>query len=466
MVDSTSSDTSIKWECIQEEGYKIYQSGSHIKGNFIRVFAPDFPYHDQQGKIKIIVYLHGFALCMPRFYEKHLEVLAAKQGYYVFFPDFQKSDYPDDIEVERKKKVTQEKKHFGFWLSLVRNLILKGDSFLIEDFFSEEQKQSHQLPSIKGQLAEPSRAKYFRVAIALVVLIAAIKSIYFWFNRTYGKNLIKLISTVGLSLLHKPTEWMEQAIALTQQAWQKLGEDNPELAQQEIDVYVFGHSLGGLLALSWSAHITKNQQKFCAKQIITADPAPSTEMGIPPIAIWILKLFHCPFTTQPINIRESGSKLNVPVGIMHGVDDKIVKPQSWVKASFLQKKPNFDYIASQQKKIYFSLSNKQNHPPLIAFHNQAVTDTKYFDDALFKNFGGVKKEPNAYNNEYIWPGLNLIVNEQARADELFHKFPLKTIKVTETLPNLPLNLKPITIAVFATLALLGFGYWLFHFVTV
>ena len=96
MVDSTNPDTSIKWEYIQKEGYKIYQSGSHIKGNFIRVLAPDSPYHDQQGKIKVIVYLHGFALCMPRFYEKHLEVLAAKGGYYVFFPDFQKSDYPED----------------------------------------------------------------------------------------------------------------------------------------------------------------------------------------------------------------------------------------------------------------------------------------------------------------------------------------------------------------------------------
>ncbi|NER49081.1 MAG: ATP-binding protein, partial [Symploca sp. SIO1A3] len=29
----------------------------------------------------------------------------------------------------------------------------------------------------------------------------------------------------------------------------------------------------------------------------------------------------------------------------------------WVKRSFWQRKPNFDYIASQHKKIYFSLSN-------------------------------------------------------------------------------------------------------------
>ena len=188
-------------------------------------------------------------------------------------------------------------------------------------------------------------------------------------------------------------------------------------------------------------------------------------MGIPPIAICILKLFKSPFTAEPINIQESGSKLNVPVGIMHGVDDKIVKPQSWVKPpSCFQKKSNFDCIASEQKKIYFSLSNKQNHSSLIAFHNQAVTDTRYFDDALFQNFGGVKHKANAYNNEYICPGLNLVVKEEATADELLGKFPLETIEVTDILPDLSPNIKLIVIAIVTVLALLGFKYWLLlHF---
>lgn len=41
-----------------------------------------------------MLYLHGFALCMPSFYENHLLALAA-EGSIVFFPDFQRSDYPD-----------------------------------------------------------------------------------------------------------------------------------------------------------------------------------------------------------------------------------------------------------------------------------------------------------------------------------------------------------------------------------
>lgn len=82
------------------------------------------------------------------------------------------------------------------------------------------------------------------------------------------------------------------------------------------------------------------------------------------------KLFHCPFTEEPISIREIGSKLNIPVGIMHGADDKLVKPQSWVKPSFLETKPNFDYIASQRRGRG-ALSGEQNrfcHPHSGRFH--------------------------------------------------------------------------------------------------
>ena len=460
MVNITEHNPTSKWECVQKDGYKIYQSGSHLKGNFIRVFAPDNPYRDSQGKIRGIAYLHGFALSMPRFYEDHLELLAKR--YYVFFPDFQKSDYPSDLGMERQMMFKPEKNNFRLWLSVaskaVTNPPTKSDELQPARFLSQPPEKLREMPTIQGSLGEPSRFKYLRVSSALVVIIA-ILNVISWFRRNYGKNLINLLSTVGWSLLYKPSEWMENAIAMTEQAWQKLCTDDPDLAQEYMDFYVFGHSLGGLLALSWPAYITENQQKFFPKQILTADPAPSTEMGIPQIAIWILRLFNCPFVEEPIKIQETGAKLKIPVGIMHGADDRLVRPQAWIKPRLFQTKTNFDYIASKQKQIYFSLSNEENKPPLIAFHNQAVTDTTFFDDALFKNFGGVKKDPNAYNGEYIWPGLNLVVEEEVKADKLLDKFPLEKIQVQTTLPKQPPNIKLIAIALLGVVALLGLGYW-------
>ncbi|MEH1904225.1 MAG: hypothetical protein V7L04_23135 [Nostoc sp.] len=474
MENNTSFNLSEIWPHEQKDGYKIYQSGSHRKANFIRVFVPDNPVHDKQGKLKLITYLHGFGLCMPQFYEAHLEALA-KSGYYIFFPDFQKSEYPNSQVGKRIQKANIKKSHLSLWayralkIATNTNRSSKLNKFQPEDLFcSEEEQTSQEVPTIQGNLDEPKRFDYLRTSLAVATIILVIKFIYTWFNDTYGKNLIHLISTVGLSLAHKPSEWIKDAIALTEQSWQYLCRINPQLVQQEFDFYVFGHSLGGLLALSWPIYICgENQQKFFPQQIITADPAPSTEMGIPRIAIWILKLFRSPFAIAPINISDIGNQLNIPIGIMHGANDDLVKPQSWVNTSFWQPKSNFDYIASQQKKIYFSLSNKQHQPPLVAFHNQAVTDTTYYDDALFKHFGGVKNGPNDYNKQYVWPGLNLVIKDQVRVDQLLGNFPLQTIEVTDILPEKEWDIKLIVTIIFTVLAVLTLVYWFFsHFGTV
>lgn len=451
MVNLTDLDTSSTWKSLKKEGYTIYQSGSHLQGNFIQVFVPDNPHSDEK-KLKLITYLHGFALCLPKFYEKHLEKLA-RQGYYVFFPDFQKSDYPDNIEQDELVP-SENKRHLYFWYQMAIDTIAQRKKSSAEKF-SLQQKKAEQFYYIRENPREPSALKCFFIALAIIVIILTVRLIYL-FSPTYSKNLVKLISTVGLSLLYYPSDWIKTAIDRTADAWQKLSQDNLELKKAQFDFYVFGHSLGGLLALSWPAFV--QDQKFFPKQILTADPAPSTEMGIPGIALFILRLFRSPFTISPISIRDTGLKINIPVGILHGADDTIVKPQSWVERSAWNPKSNYDYIASPQKQIYFSLSQKQLQPPLIAFHNQAVTDTTYFDAALFNNFGGVKIDPNVYNYDYIWLGLDLVVENKVPAHQLIDYFPKEKVQVTETLP--PSSSSSIGIIIVAGLVLLGLAYWL------
>ena len=96
-MDSKSVDL----KCFPKDGYSIFQGGSHAEGNFIRVYVPDSAAQggghgepDGTPPLKTLIYLHGFALSMPRFYNKHIEELV-NHGYIVFFPDFQVSDYPD-----------------------------------------------------------------------------------------------------------------------------------------------------------------------------------------------------------------------------------------------------------------------------------------------------------------------------------------------------------------------------------
>ena len=450
-----------EWEYeLPKEGYTIYQAGSHIDGDFIQVYVPHTP-HQADGKLKLITYLHGFALCLPKFYETHLAYLAGQKGYYVFFPDFQNSRYPDDPSVSTASiDQSQDEAPLTAWFQVLRQTLSNPDEWSIREILAKVRSRRRTLlRMITRRLFRPTLAKYARLSMSLMVTILVIRVISFVIDRRYGENLIQLISTVGLSLVHSPKEWGNQAIDLTDIAWQKLGQDNGDLAQAEFDFYVFGHSLGGLLALSWPFFLNADQQRFNPQQILTADPSPSTELGIPRTVMLMLKLFNVPFAEDPVTIEETGMKLaDIPVGIMHGASDKMVKPQAWVKPGLFSNSTNYDYIPKGKKQIYFSQSNREKE--LVAFHNQAVTDTTYFENALFKKFGGVKEEPNAYNYNYVWRGLDLIVHNDKQADDLLTSFQNPDFQVLETFTvGAPwLQRWVVAIAAIATTALI---YWLF-----
>ncbi|MGD1714184.1 hypothetical protein [Dapis sp. BLCC M172] len=402
------------WKDIRKEGqiiYTIYQVGSHKNGDFVRIYAPQEPYR-KDGKLKLITYLHGFSLCLPQFYEKHLEELAEK-GLYVFFPDYQKSDYPDfpkDNETLETQKTTRST--LKYWLFSSGALFMK--LILRREVNKQELKKFVKQGIWKG----------LRVVLSTSLFIVVVNIISL-FNREYAKNVVSMITTVIDSLISSPKEWLGFAINSTAIGWEKLCEHSKEvkkldLSEQEIDFYVFGHSLGGLLALSWPYSLKENPdkklEKFHPKQIITGDPAPNTIMGIPKIATVILGIFRFPFVTEPLKIKNTGTELKIPTGILHGNNDKIVKPSEWVKSPRSQEKGSFFDIASTEKNIYFSTSNKEKD--LIANHNQSVTNTTYYGNGFMKNFGGAKDGPNAYNYQYIYPALLAVIMDDVQANEL------------------------------------------------
>ncbi|MGF1672825.1 MAG: hypothetical protein ACFCUV_03965 [Rivularia sp. (in: cyanobacteria)] len=455
-IDIPSQNNLLKnpqWQCEEKPNYKVYQSGSHINSNFIQVYVPNHPYRDENEKTKAVIYMHGFALCMPKFYEQHLKELVEK-GYYVLFPGFQKSDYPNNPDSDEKisdKKQTE----LVNWSAVIE--------FIRETF--KHLSKGRIISVLRRIIVAGVRIRLF---LAISLIIGLISVTYYFVDRRYGKHLIKLIRTVRYSLLQSPLTWIDNAIKTTDNAWKMLCNKDSQLAETNTDFYLFGHSLGGLLALSWISYLKKENNKdkdktefkfkFYPQQIIVADPAPNTILGIPKTVNLVLQLLNSRLTRGAIDIKKTGLDIDVPVAILHGDDDKLVKASAWDKPGLFSKKSNFDYIASTDKKIYFALSDKQEQ--LFAFHNQAVTDTTYFKDALFKKFGGVKHEANAYNYEYIWSGLNLVIENQVKASELLEKFPLKTIKVVDKLPKKALNIKLILITVLSLMALSGFGYFL------
>lgn len=424
------------WQCIVDEQIdaRIYQRGQHCKGDFIRVYVPRQA-EDPSQPCRLILYLHGFSLCLPSFYEAHLRELA-RQGWIVVFPDFQRSTYRE--EPLGGSAAVQAAAMPAGWGRTTRRLLLRnGEAAVQPEDLPEaiaDRLRSAARSSDSGAAPELSSGDLRRVLLPWL-LISLILAVIGWFRRTYARNLGQLIGTVLLSLAYSPKQWLASAIDQTERAWSDLGR-LPAYAHwgRQPDLCCgFGHSLGGLLSLSLPYGLA-NRESASALQpqlILTADPATSTEMGIPGFAIWLLKLFGAPFTADPLDIHETGRSLELPVVILHGLADTIVPPQSWLDS---EGGGAFPSIASQQKALYFASSNQQLNPTLIAFHNQAVTSTQVYDDALFESFGGVKNGPNAYNDRWIWPALTALFNARATPADLLSHLPERPFTVSSDPP--------------------------------
>jgi hypothetical protein len=221
---------------------------------------------------------------------------------------------------------------------------------------------------------------------------------------------------VLLSLAYAPKDWLHNAVTLAEGAWNDLARDPRygHWASSPVAVYGFGHSLGGLLTLSLpSLEAKATAGRFAPRVIVASDPATSTEMGIPGFVINLLKLFNAPFTAEPLRIQDTGPCIDKPVAILHGLDDTLVPPQLWAEQGGGGAFPS---VGGPSKALYFASSNPNRD--LVAFHNQAVTSTKTYDDDLFKSFGGVKHGPNAYNTAWIWPALAALFSEDVAPTDL------------------------------------------------
>ncbi|MDJ0708713.1 MAG: hypothetical protein QNJ46_36080 [Leptolyngbyaceae cyanobacterium MO_188.B28] len=227
---------------------------------------------------------------------------------------------------------------------------------------------------------------------------------------TFSHNLlctfIKVIGAIFDPCRIDTEKWVINAISSVNNAYADMKD-----LHDNVDFFLFGHSLGGLQALSWPYYSnecqTENSLQIAPQQILAADPIPTSNSNIPqPIRGLIQPLFK-----NIVRIDCTGRALKVPVGILHGASDHIVDLKNWID--------NFHHINSQQKRLYVSTSDDHGYPSLSADHMQASINTNFFlPNWLSKLFlGGVGTEDNL-NWRYIWFALDQVVRGQMLAHEL------------------------------------------------
>lgn len=209
---------------------------------------------------------------------------------------------------------------------------------------------------------------------------------------------------IGDGLIDSQEKWLHNALESVTGAFEKTGFTKTT----ELDTYVYGHSLGGLFALSWPYYVQKEDypQNMLPLQVIVADPIPNTAVsGIPgPLGELLRKV------TDDVDIETTGSALTMPVAILHGNDDWVAPKDEW--------KTPFTYIATEQKKMFLSFTDQRGCPGMYANHEQATTDTSFFPPFLALTvLDGVGVEDDL-DWRYIWYALDQVIRFKVRADLL------------------------------------------------
>ncbi len=208
----------------------------------------------------------------------------------------------------------------------------------------------------------------------------------------------------GDGLIPSQEKWLRNALASVADAYAKVG-FGPGVP---VDTYVYGHSLGGLFALSWPYYVKQDgyPENLIPIQVLTADPIPSTSAasahGKYGRALKSL--------ANDVDIRVTGAALTMPVAILHGDADWIVPKTQWDTP--------FGYIATAHKRMFLSYTDTHGCAGLFANHEQATDDTSFFPPALAAlMLDGVGTE-DTLDWRYLWSALDRVIRDGARADQL------------------------------------------------
>lgn len=213
-----------------------------------------------------------------------------------------------------------------------------------------------------------------------------------------------LDEVIGEGLVASQQQWLDNAVKSVADAYARTGFGPGEA----VDTYVYGHSLGGLFALSWP-YTVKDQgypENLLPLQVLTADPIPSTSGA--KLHGKLAKLRDR--LTDDVDISVTGQALTMPVAILHGEADWIVPKSQWDTP--------FAAIKTEHKRMFLSRTDTHGCPGHYANHEQATTDTGFFPPLLaLLLLDGVGVVDNL-DWRYLWSALDRVIRDGARADQL------------------------------------------------
>jgi esterase/lipase len=183
-------------------------------------------------------------------------------------------------------------------------------------------------------------------------------------------------------------KYLARAIAGVNNAFARIG----AIADRN-NVTLYGHSLGGLLAISWSS------DAWSPKNIVLAEACVDAKAGIPSFVQSLV-------TIVEINWRAKIKSVVCPVMVLTGNDDTL--------ASTAQAMDIYQNLAYASSRVVYELqSDTYGNPDLRADHMAPISDDGWMPDFIMSMFGG-DGEVDATDYRFYWAALDAALNDETR----------------------------------------------------
>lgn len=192
------------------------------------------------------------------------------------------------------------------------------------------------------------------------------------------------LKEAGLGQAADQNRWAQRAVQTVAAELAVLGDQ-----VQRDEIYLYGHSLGGLVALSWQAN-----GGVPVRALVLSHPQVNSQEGIPSFVKGWLKIIEIPW-------QDMAPAISVPVVILNGEDDHLAPVSQSQKILSL-------LTAAPSKVLYVARHDGYGLPTLSPNHGAPLDDIKGLPDHL--KFFGISGERDALDYRFYFAGLDAVMD--------------------------------------------------------
>lgn len=204
------------------------------------------------------------------------------------------------------------------------------------------------------------------------------------FPQFQKSTLSGFLREAGLGQAADQNLWARRAVDTVAQVLTELGDK-----VQQDEIYLYGHSLGGLIALAWQAN-----GGVPVAAVVLSHPQVESQQGIPPFVQGMLKIIEIPW-------RDTAPAITAPVIILNGNEDSIAPiSQSEAILAQLENAPS--------KVLYVAQRDPYGHPNISPNHGAPLDDIRGLPNHL--KFFNISGELDALDYRFYFAGLDAVMD--------------------------------------------------------